>query len=98
MHVHGHQPSMSSTSLAGAHAAESAAAMKRARELREAASRLKAASQGVGLETGVSPDAVSMIGSWSQGENGTAGNQRKTVSGERDEGAPGTAATVSYWA
>lgn len=99
MHVHGHQPSVSSTALAGAHAAESAAALKRARELREAASRLKASLEGGGLEAELGPDAVAMIGCWSQGasSDGNAGDRRRASPDAVEEGKAGAAA-VSYWA
>ncbi|MFC5865099.1 hypothetical protein ACFPT7_22525 [Acidicapsa dinghuensis] len=101
MHVHGHQPNVNSTMQTGAHAAEAAAALKRARELREAAARLKAISQGEGLD--VNEDAVSMIGNWGRGAGSGAGSDESA--GNRQEANPASAeeraqsaGTVSYWA
>lgn len=93
MHIHGHQPSVSGNPLAGAHAAEKATALKRARELREAAVKLKATSQGS------EPDAVRMIGRWHQGASSERDHEdrQEVVSQNGDEAALGSD-RVSYWA
>lgn len=57
MHIHTTQASAAGNALAGAQAAETAMSMRRARELRDAATKLRAASFDFG--SGIADDPVS---------------------------------------
>jgi len=81
MHIHTTQASAAGNALAGAQAAETAMSLRRARELRDAATKLKAASFDFGSgipqdplsesQTGVPADAqaVSLVSAWAGGSS-----------------------------
>jgi hypothetical protein len=77
MHIHAAQASALGNALAGAQDAETAMSLRRARELRDAAVRLKAASFETISSLPTDPDTaaqtVSMIAAWSGG--GSASSQ-----------------------
>jgi hypothetical protein len=69
MHIHTTQANAAGHALAGAQAAETSLAMRRARELREKADKIKALATGGDSELASSfaadPQTIAMIGSWS---------------------------------
>lgn len=73
MHIHMNPANMGVNGLAGAQSAETAAALRRARELRDAASKLKAGSLEVVADIDTDPETVAMITAWARG--GSASNQ-----------------------
>ena len=75
MHIHTSQASGVAHSLAGAQATESTAALKRARELRETAAKLKATAQAPASDLSADPEIVAMIGSWSGQSAGQSAGQ-----------------------
>jgi|HubBroStandDraft_1064217.scaffolds.fasta_scaffold1867748_1 hypothetical protein len=83
MHIHAAQASALGNALAGAQDAETAMSLRRARELRDAAVRLKAASFEPIASLPADPDTaaqtVSMIAAWSGG--GSAASQPGSQSG-----------------
>jgi hypothetical protein len=74
MHIHAAQASALGNALAGAQDAETTLSMRRARELRDAALRLKAASLEVYTNIPQNPEtdseAVAMISAWSGSQSG----------------------------
>ena len=82
MHIHAAQASALGNALAGAQDAETAMSLRRARELRDAAVRLKAASFETISSLPSDPDTaaqtVSMIAAWS---GGSASSQPGSQSG-----------------
>jgi hypothetical protein len=100
MHIHALPASAAGDALAGAQAAETAMAVRRARELQEAASKLKAASFEISLDPGADAETVAMVGAWSgTGSGGAQSGAASQASGE----VPGVERTppqgpVSYWA
>lgn len=77
MHIHAAQASTLGNALAGAQDAETTMSLRRARELRDAAVRLKAASfetiSGLPADPDTAAQTVSMIAAWSGG--GSASSQ-----------------------
>jgi len=74
MHFHATQVSASGDGLAGFQAAQTAMALRRARELRDAATRMKAGSRefqdvepGLALDSESAAQSVSMIAAWAGG-------------------------------
>jgi hypothetical protein len=65
MHIHSTQTSALGNALAGAQDAETALSLKRARELRDAATRLRAASFEMSSDIPENPETVSMVAAWS---------------------------------
>lgn len=87
MHFHPTPASASGDALAGYHAAETAIALRRARELRDSASKIKIESLDFSSVVAADPDAiyqtVSMVSAWSGGgagssQAGTAGPTGQT--------------------
>jgi hypothetical protein len=80
MHIHTTQASALGNALAAAQDAETAMSLRRARELREAAARLKAvwfeAGSGISSELQMDPETAaqtaSMITAWSGGDSAAA--------------------------
>jgi hypothetical protein len=60
MHIHTHPLNAAGNGLAGAHSAESAA-LRRAKELREAAARLKASSLEVSSDIAGDSQSIAMV-------------------------------------
>ena len=75
MHIHTAQASALGNALAGAQDAETSMSLRRARELRDAATRLKATSFEVISSLPADPDTVaqtvSMVAAWSGGGSGS---------------------------
>ena len=75
MHIHTTQASATGNALASAQAAETAISLRRARELRDAATKLKAASfdfgSGIPADTLSDPQtqsqSASLVGAWTSG-------------------------------
>jgi hypothetical protein len=85
MHIHAAQASALGNALAGAQDAETTMSLRRARELRDAAVRLKAASFETISSLPADPDTaaqtVSMIAAWSGG--GSASSQSGSQPGSQ---------------
>jgi hypothetical protein len=79
MHIHAAQANALGNALAGAQDSETALSMRRARELRDAALRLKAASLEIHNNIPQNPESdadtaaqtVSMISAWSSSQSGS---------------------------
>jgi hypothetical protein len=84
MHIHTAQASALGNALAGAQDAETSMSLRRARELRDAATRLKAASFEVISSLPPDPDTaaqtVSMIAAWASGNPGPGSGAGSAVS------------------
>lgn len=99
MHIHAYPASASGQALAGAQAAEASVALRRSKELREAASELWATS--FSLDPGVNPKVVEMIGSWanhSGGDGPPDGAAQSEASGGLETERTLPLSPVSYWA
>lgn len=100
MHIHISHASASGNALAGAEAEETAMSLRRARELREAAARLKAAALEVNSDlASIAPSdpqtmaqTVSMIGAWSGG--GSSNNQADSQSPPEDTSAANASSRI----
>lgn len=111
MHIHTMAASASGNALAGAQATETAMALRRARELREAGQKLKAESILVSGDLPQDPDTVAMVTAWSGG-NAASGQrpQPETSTNSQPQNTlpqiqqiqevqrSPAAAPVSYWA
>jgi hypothetical protein len=102
MHIHATALNSGGNALAGAHAVETSAALRRARELRKAADHLKATSLGSDLST--DSDSVAMIAAWSgsghhapASDSGEPATPRKSINREEVQTAA-PASPVSFWA
>ena len=99
MHIHAAQASALGNALAGAQDAETSLSLRRARELRDAAVRLKAASfeslSSLPADPDTAAQTVSMVAAWSGG--GSASNPSGPSTQERsaaDQQPPETSARI----
>lgn len=108
MHIHAAQASALGNALAGAQDAETAMSLRRARELRDAATRLKAASFEMNSNIPANPETdlhtdpqtaaqtVSMIAAWSgSGQAGSAqsGSSQSSQPGQQSGASSPTQST-----
>jgi hypothetical protein len=100
MHIHAMPASASGDALAGAQAAETSVAIRRARELQEAAAKLRVSSVEIGLGPPADAETLAMIGSWTNGGGGNSQSGGLGVSGSQSQGIERTPpeSPVSYWA
>jgi hypothetical protein len=106
MHVHMNPASGGANALSSAQSAETAAALRRARELREAASRLKSDSLDISPDGTTNPETVAMIAAWA-GESSAPRQSMQNPPGSdsepskiftRAEKIQLSSSPVSFWA
>jgi len=106
MHIHTHPLNAAGNGLAGAHSAESAAAPRRAKELREAAARLKASSLEVSSDIAWDSQSIAMVSAWSGQQGGQQSGQShslpepqsNTAQSQTERLTAKPSRQVSYWA
>lgn len=111
MHIHMNPAVNGANALSSAQSVETATALRRARELREAASRLKAGSLGISPDGTTDPETVAMITAWAGGgsaRNKSTQNQpgsgsepsKALTSSEKVQpsSSPVSSSPVSFWA
>ena len=108
MHIHTAQASALGNALAGAQDAETSMSLRRARELRDAATRLKAASFEVISSLPADPDTaaqtVSMVAAWAGGSSSpsqpNASPQEPSAQPQPTQSVQRTppSSPVNYWA
>jgi hypothetical protein len=105
MHIHMSPANSGSSALSGAQAAETLMALRRARELRETAARLKA-TPDASPDIATDPETVSMITAWSGGGSSSSQSEPHNLPTRIQEPRPApstsTSSTlpspVSFWA